>query len=230
MEFPRWQLHRGFWKQGIRENTMEAFRQAKETGCPMIELDVQCSRDQVLHVIHDSSLKRFFHINQKVSRTSSEDLSGLGIPTLIEVLESPDVPQFLNIEVKSKNWWAYSIAVTLLQTLKSHKKEKKVLISSFNPMVLYWVKKLAPHHPRALIVGDEKVLASRKFEWFMKLAEPRFLNCNYKLIDDEYCRELLLYFQVPLMVWTVNDHGKAQQYLARGAKSVISDLPPRQPN
>ena len=48
MDFPNWQLHRGFWQEGLRENTMEAFRQAKKLKCEMIELDVQLSSDQIL--------------------------------------------------------------------------------------------------------------------------------------------------------------------------------------
>ncbi len=227
MDFPKWQLHRGFWKEGIRENTMEAFRQAKLMECSMVELDVQRSRDGVLHVVHDWSLKRFFHVEQNVSQTKSEDLSGLNIPTLIEVLESDDVPKYLNIEVKSKGWWNYGISYELLKTLKDFNVNKKVLISSFNPMVLHWIKKLAPTVPRALIVGDPKVLRGRSFDWWMRLAEPHFINCHYKLIDDEYHRDLLLYYEKPLMVWTVNDHSKAQDYLRRGAASIISDLPPR---
>ncbi len=226
-DFPTWQLHRGFWRQGVRENTMEAFRQAKEMGCSMVEMDVRCSKDGILHVIHDDNLKRFFHVDQNVSRTTSDDLSGLNIPTLMEVLESPDVPRYLNIEIKSRSLWGKGIAFKVLQNLKDYNMDKKILLSSFNPMVIYWVKKMASHVARALIVSDEKLLSSKLFEAYLWLAEPHFINAHYRLLDDEFTRELLEYFDVPLMVWTVNEHEKAKGYLTRGVKSVISDLPPR---
>jgi glycerophosphoryl diester phosphodiesterase len=227
MEFPKWQLHRGYWKEGVRENTMEAFRQAKVNECEMIELDAQLSRDNVFHVFHDFSLKRFFHVDQKVKKTSSEDLSGLNIPTLQEVLESEDVPEYINIEIKSKSLIVQKEIKVLRELLIDHKGDKKVLLSSFNPMVVYLFNKWLPDTPRALIVGDKKVLMSRRFEYYVQWTNPDYINCHYSLIDDEEARDHLLYYEKPLMVWTVNEHEKARFYLTRGAKSIISDLPPR---
>lgn len=227
MDFPNWQLHRGFWKEGVRENTMEAFRQAKSNQCQMVELDIQLSRDGVFHVFHDFSLKRFFHVDQKIRRTSSDDLSGLNIPTLQEVLTSDEVPHFLNLEIKSKSLLVQKEIKTLRELLVDSKSDKKILISSFNPMVIYFAQKWLPQIPRALIVGEKKVLLSRRFEYYIQWTNPNYINCHYSLIDDEEAREHLLYYEKPLMVWTVNEHSKARFYLTRGAKSIISDLPPR---
>ena len=46
---------------------------------------------------------------------------------------------------------------------------------------------------------------------------------NYKLIDDEETRDLIIAQGLPVMVWTVNQNDKAQFYLKRGAVSIISD-------
>ncbi len=226
MKFPKWQLHRGFWREGIRENTLKAFEQAKAMGCLMVELDAQLSRDGHLHVFHDFSLKKFFHIKKNLRKVRSEDLTGLSIPRLEEILLSENIPEYLNIEIKTQSWLCYEEVRALLK-ISSSLSKKKVMVSSFHPMVLFWMKKLLPKIPRALIVGDEKRLKSRRFDWEIKLSEPHFINCSYKLVDDEESREFLLYYEKPLMIWTVNDHEKAQVYLARGAKSIISDLPPK---
>lgn len=227
LDFPTWQLHRGFWKEGIRENTLRAFEEAKKMHCEMVELDVHMSRDGVLHVYHDFDLDRIFHIKKKISRTGSEDLSGLNISKLEEVLKSENVPQYLNVEVKTQSFFAYKITKVLIKTLSQFQGAKKVLISSFHPLVVFWIRVLSPKTPRALIVGDKNKLMSRTFEWQVRWAKPHFINCHYSLIEDEETREFLLYFGKPLMVWTVNDPVEAEKYLKRGAKSIISDLPPR---
>ena len=49
--------HRGLHGNGVPENSMQAFRLAKEAGCG-IEFDVHLMADGNLAVIHDASLKR----------------------------------------------------------------------------------------------------------------------------------------------------------------------------
>lgn len=226
MDFPNWQLHRGYWKKGVRENTMAAFQQAFASQCEMVELDVQISKDGVPHVFHDFSLKKFFHVDQWVNKTSSEDLKGLNIPTLQEVLESGLVPDYLNIEIKSIDIVAYRIARKVCDVIMQTKHDKKILISSFNFMVLHWVYKIMPDTPRAIIVGDGKYLCSWRFKMAFDWAHADYINCHYKLIDEKTTRDRLISFEKPIMVWTVNDISKAQYYLERGARSIISDEPP----
>lgn len=227
MEYPHWQLHRGYWQEGLRENTLQAFSEANKLGCEMVELDVQISRDGVPHVFHDLDLKRFFHIDQSIKRTPSDDLSGLNIPTLKEVLINNQVPKSLNIEIKSIDLFCLSISKKVCQCLAEFGKNKQVLISSFNPMVLYWCSRFLPDTPRALIVHDSHRLMAKSFVWSMKLSNPQYINAHYALIDQEGTRERLLSFGKKLMVWTVNDYDKARFYLKRGASSIISDLPPK---
>ena len=223
MEFPSWQMHRGYWKKGVRENTMAAFQQAFAADAQMVEMDVQISRDGIPHVFHDYSLKKMFHVDQWVNKTSHEDLKSLNVPTLKEVLESELVPEYFNIEIKSIDFVSYRIARKVYETIISTKHSKKFLVSSFNPMVLHWFFKFDPDIPRALIVGDINYFMGWKFNWAMKLAKPDFINCHYKIIDEEESRARLIGYKKPVMVWTVNDWEKAQFYLTRGAKSVISD-------
>jgi glycerophosphoryl diester phosphodiesterase len=228
IDFPEWQLHRGYWQEGVRENTMEAFRQVKQKGCDMFECDVQLSRDGVPHVFHDFDLKRFFHVDQSVRATPSEDLQGLNVPTLEEVLTSSETPEFVNVEIKSIDFLARGVTLPILKVIGDHRENKTVLLSSFNPMCLFWAKRLLPQVPRALIVGSSRALLSWQFNVSVHLAEPDYINCSYRLIDRQDTRDRLLSFAKPVMVWTVNDPEKALFYLERGAISIISDiLPPK---
>ena len=226
MDFPLWQLHRGYWQEGIRENTMEAFRQAKAKGAQMVEMDIQISGDGVPHVFHDFDLKKFFHVDQKVNRTPSDDLEALNIPTLEEVLQSEDIPSCLNLEIKTIDFIAYGATRPIVDVIRQSDSNKTLLFSSFHPMALHWCSRLMPELPRALIVGSAKALMSWLFGLSVKLAAPNFINCRYGLIDEDLTRNRLLSFEKPIMVWTVNDYNKAAFYIERGARSIISDLAP----
>lgn len=224
--FPKWQLHRGYWQAGVRENTMDAFREAKKARCQMVEMDVQLSRDGVAHVFHDFTLKRFFHIDEPVKAQTSDDLEGLNIPRLEEVLLSDDVPEYLNIEIKTIDLWCLRIAKTICETIKEHGASKKILVSSFNPMCLFWAKQFLEDVPRALLIGDKPSLFDWKFKMSLFLSQPHFINARHTLVDDEESRSYLTSLGRPLMVWTVNEVSQAEHYLTHGAISVISDFLP----
>lgn len=226
MTFPKWQMHRGYWKSGVRENTMEAFEKAFEQGIDMVELDVQISSDGIPHVYHDWTLKRFFHIDKKITRLKSEELSGLNIPRLSEVLKSKRIPKAINIEIKSIDLFCLNLTRKVCKAIVNSKTPKKIMLSSFNPMVLYWARRFLPEITRAQIIGDPKALMASSFHVSLALGKPDYINCSYKLIDHKVTRERLMSFSKPLMIWTVNDPEKAKIYLQRGAKSIISDVLP----
>ena len=159
MHFPKLQLHRGYWKSGVRENTLQAFIAAKRLGVEMVELDVQLSKEKVPVVFHDLTLKRLFHIEDKVTQTSLEDLKTLSVPLLDQVLVSNEVPKNINIELKVKNLFCYNLVKQVMKSVNKYPK-KRILISSFNPICLFWTRLLSPRLPRALIVGDRSLVLS----------------------------------------------------------------------
>ena len=226
LNFPKWQVHRGYWKAGVRENTLQAFVTAKRLGAEMVEMDVQLCRENVPVVFHDLTLKRLFHIDEKVKKTKLEDLKALNIPLLVQVLKSDEVPEYLNIELKAKSFFCLNLVSAVLYVLKKNTK-KKILISSFNPMCLFWLGLLAPKIPRALIVSEAKLVLGWKWRVYLWLAVPHFLNVHFELIDNSKTRKRIIAWKRGVMVWTVNDWEKAQFYLERGAASVISDDLPK---
>ncbi len=223
IDFPNWQLHRGYWQNGVRENTLEAFIQARKAGAQMVELDVQLSKDGIVHVFHDYDLKKFFHIDKLLSKMSSQDLEVLNISTLEKVLKSDLVPEFLNIEIKSIDLFPLKLTKKVCEVIRECGENKKILVSSFNPMCLYWARVYLRETQRALIVGDRASLMDWKWSFSMKLAQPHYINAKYRLYEDEVCQKKLKSHKLPLMLWTVNDAPKAAQFLEEGVKSIISD-------
>lgn len=92
--------HRGFVSSGIHSNTIAAYRLAASKGADMIELDARMTKDGVLIVNHDATVKGYTENGVKVeyviSETNYEEISKLSlledrtsdnhIPTLSEAL------------------------------------------------------------------------------------------------------------------------------------------------
>ena len=94
------------------ENTLPAFRRAVDLGAPMIELDVQLTRDGHPVVIHDRTLDRTTSGRGAVRRRTLAEITkldagrwfspafaGARVPTLAEVLA--EVPIRINVELKA---------------------------------------------------------------------------------------------------------------------------------
>lgn len=181
--------HRGV-REGVRENTLEAFRRALEAGLDGVELDVQRSADGALVVYHD-----FWVPEGLLHRFTLAELRAMlpGLPTLEEVLELFDAyPEaILNVELKSVPGFYDGRAEALARVLASWPGRRRVLVSSFDPVALFVFREEAPGiplgylflgrdtarlgmelgvealHPRLDLVTPEKVAAWREAGYFV---------------------------------------------------------------
>ncbi|KAL6700638.1 PLC-like phosphodiesterase [Trichoderma pleuroticola] len=91
---PQTIAHRGF-KASFPENSMAAFRAAVEVGAHALETDVHLSKDGVVVLSHDPSLKRCFGVNLLIKDCTWSYLSSLRtvkephepLPRLVDLLE-----------------------------------------------------------------------------------------------------------------------------------------------
>lgn len=97
--------HRGAHNntQNLIENTLEAFRLAKESGCWGIEFDVRATADNILIVNHDSTLNRLWGHDVAIADLTFSQLRALepGVPSLAEVLAEFGGTMHLFIELKA---------------------------------------------------------------------------------------------------------------------------------
>ena len=101
--------------------------------------------------------------------------------------------------------------------------DKRVMISSFNPLCLFWVNLLAPSLPRALLLEKPKDILRPLFRLYKWISSPQYFNVHFSIVDDSRSRKALIAQKRLVNVWTVNDEQKARFYLERGAAGVISD-------
>jgi Glycerophosphoryl diester phosphodiesterase len=222
----KYQGHRGYWKGGKQENTMESFSAALERGHQMVELDVRLSKDQVPVLFHDDDLNRLAHRSEHVADLTAAELKQYAqAPSLEEVLGHSHWNLFFNIELKTDKAFDGTLEEKIAEVIQRTGTAKRILFSSFNPLAIYRLSKLLPQIPRALLVTDEDHERNKIYLRRMWLAP--FVNLNALHLDSQYVTpaDVARWKKrgVPVALWTVNDTAKANDYLKSGAISIISD-------
>ena len=140
----KYYAHRGFHgEEGIPENSMAAFKKAKELGYGM-ELDVQLTKDGVMVIHHDYDLKRTCGVNKKIQDLTYRELCRyrlMGtkerIPRFIEVLGEIDgkVPLLIELKMETCNRKLCKKVAKALDRYRG-----LYCIECFHPYALYWFK------------------------------------------------------------------------------------------
>lgn len=228
-QLPKWQVHRGYWVDGIQENTLEAFREAARRGHQMAELDVQLSKDGVPVVFHDDDLKRLGKRNEFVRDLTASELKAYALaPTLEEVLSDKSCVPFFNVEIKSRSARDQSTAIAVSEVVKRLNVQSRIIFSSFNPITLRVLWRHLPEVPRALLATDDtsdpdSAIYLRKL-WLGGLCHANMVNLDKKMITTSLMKRLEER-KIPVAAWTVNDKDAAEILLNKGVVSIISDRP-----
>lgn len=225
---PLYQVHRGYWREGLQENTLAAFREARKRGAEMVELDVQLSADQVPIVFHDDDISRFSSRKDLVNQLTAKELQELvNAPSLAEVLQDPEGPKYFNIEIKYSKFFSNGLEKCVAQVVTESNATSRVIFSSFNPAILRRLSNLLPEVPRALLVTNDKqdssgVIYLRQM-WFGGYARVHMVNLYHKMVNP-FLQRRLAERKIPIAVWTVNDDLRAEMLIKNhGVVSVISD-------
>lgn len=226
--WPLVQIHRGYLGGGkFTENTLPAFRAAKAAGHEMIELDIRLLKNGDLAVYHDEDLVRLNQKKLKLEDLSSTELKLFGINTLEEVLEDPEIPHWINIEIKEEKTEKRGLERRLTEILRSHRAENRVIVSSFNASVLGRMAELAPKIDRVHLIdgripGESEAQYLEKIDRQLLEAKTHIVSLYFDSFTDlvvKHLREKNIEF----MAWTVNDKNLAQHLLQLGAVGIITD-------
>ncbi|MBS1664776.1 MAG: glycerophosphodiester phosphodiesterase [Bacteroidetes bacterium] len=155
--------HRGLHSPTVPENSLAAFKAAMDNQYA-IELDVQVIADHEVVVFHDDNIQRMCGTSKPVDTLVRQDLgfcvlkSGAQnrqetIPLLTEVFRLIDgrVPILIEIKRQPQVKQANSY---ILNELKKY--QGAFAIQSFDPMILGWFAKHAPHIIRGQLSSNFK--------------------------------------------------------------------------
>jgi glycerophosphoryl diester phosphodiesterase len=147
--------HRGFGRgtvDGLRENSLPAFRQALRLGARWLEVDVRRDGDDELFVLHFPALDdgRFL-----VDLTSAQ-VRAAGVLALEELLAEvpPAVGVILDVKTSLEDALRPPARTTtglLLPVIERERARRPLLVTSFDPAGLLLVGELAPGVARGLL-------------------------------------------------------------------------------
>jgi glycerophosphoryl diester phosphodiesterase len=237
MRYPLIIAHRGS-SADAPENTMAAFERAMREHADGIELDVwKCASGEIV-VTHDRNLKRITGVEGDVERMTLTELRRLDfgsfkdkefrfekIPTLAETLDLVKNIPLINIEIKGKNIRGNGIEVRVIDEIRRFKVFDRSVISSFNPAVLYRVKRIASDVRIGLIFYEGSSLPMRR-AWFARWLKPYSLHPSLTLLNGPWVKRARKKNQ-KVIAWTVNHIHDLEACLRSEVDGIITDSPAR---
>ncbi|KTF03585.1 Glycerophosphoryl diester phosphodiesterase [Trueperella bernardiae] len=229
--------HRGL--SGLApENTMAAFKAAADRGLTWLETDVDILGDGTPILIHDTALDRTTNRSGSYYGLAKADLAEVDagswfspefarepIPTLRELVDFMNGTGInANIELKSNEAGAQMSHLLVDNVLAELDRldGPKLIISSFNHLLLREVKTKAPH----LSIGALFVRENLWPDWrsVLELLEADHIHPDSRGLT----REMVRAFRdagYGVNVWTVNSPARANELFNWGVTGVFSDVP-----
>ncbi len=218
------------------ENTLAAFEAALEMEADGVELDVMLSKDGEVVVIHDYEVDRTTDGHGRVKDMTlaelkaldagswfGEEFAGQRIPTLQEAIDLVARRGLINIELKTESLGTDGLEAKVAQIIKDNDLYDRVIVSSFNPIAIWRIKRIEGLIGTALLYGDEVPFYLRR-PWLAPLIRADALHAKHTVITEEYMRWAKRKgYRVNTR--TVNDPQEMRRLLDLGVDGIITDVP-----
>ena len=212
--------HRGA-STAAAENTLPAFRLARELGADWVELDARLSADGVVVVHHDAHLSD----GRMVADISSENLPEY-VPSLAEALEECD-GMGVNIEIKNlpgdPDYDADHAVVDAVAGLaQAYLGPERTLVSSFNMDSVDRLHRVDPSLPCAWLffeMTDPAAVVERAVAHEMAAIHPFDRLVDRALVTRAHDAGLAV------NVWTVDDPERMVELIDFGVDGICTNVP-----
>ncbi len=241
--------HRGA-RARFPENTIPAFEYAIAAGVDVLELDMAVTKDNVIVVSHDPILEAPVCTGPRPSAVIREltlaevkqwdcgamrnpkfpdqkPVPGTRIPTLDEVLSLATRGKFeFNIETKifrDKPQYTpgpQEFAQMVLDQVRKHRLEDRVILQSFDFRTLLAMKALAPQIRLAALTEDD----ARVFPLIAKEAGASIISPHYSLVTPAKTKAAHA-AGLQVVPWTANTPAEWERLTNAGVDAIISDDP-----
>ena len=206
---------------------MRAFELAKTAGADGLEFDVRLDGDGNVIVFHDQTLERMLHRPTRLDEMSAAEratvrIDGEPIPLLSEVLDTYELE--LDIEIKADRIGRTGALVeAVAKLIAEHRRNDRVMVSSFDPFTLLQVHRRLPDIALAYIFHGEQALPLRRGwvgRWIgASLVHPQITLCTEARIKAWHTAGL------PINAWTVDDDDELRRLYALGVDGVFANDP-----
>tara|TARA_B100001175_G_scaffold316704_1_gene331328 strand:- start:3856 stop:4647 length:792 start_codon:yes stop_codon:yes gene_type:complete len=221
--------HRGY-KKVYPENTMGAFKRSVELDFEWIELDIIATKDNVIICSHNFDLEQETNGTGDIDKFNYIDLSYLTtgiyrsnlnkekLPKLVDVINKLPKSINFNIEIKAPKIFDFKTARALKKIfikLPTH----RILISSFNPFVLFYFKIFYPKIRTAFLYQNIEYL------WIINWLHPTYLHPRADLVVDSLINDCKGK-NLDINVWTVNNKAAVEWCINKNLNGIITDRGP----
>lgn len=220
--------HRGY-SAVAPENTIPAFQAAIDSKCQYAELDVQQTRDGVVVLTHDTSLKRCTGEDVNVYDITyeelceldagsffSEEYAGTRIPTLDEVIKFCKGKIKLNIEIKN-NGHSPELEKETVRIIQENDFVRDCVVTSISYDSLVKVKECDPEVKTGYILA-------MGVGWYYDLPDVDFFSIETSFVTPGMMREIHARGK-EVHAWTVDRSSDARKMLSMGVDNIITGDP-----
>lgn len=220
--------HRGGAKKAP-ENTLSSLAYAKEQLADYAEIDVQETKEGVVVLLHDSSLKRTTGLNKDVwelnyfqiqeldaGKKFGDEFEGERIPTLQQAIDFCGDELQLNVEIKY-NGENQDIVQKVVKIFEKNDIVETAILSSMNYNFLQEAKKLNPDIRTSYVMG-------MTYGSLVELKYADYVSIRSSYIDKDLVQEVHRLGK-SIHAWTVNTRYGMERMRYYGIDNLITDDP-----
>jgi glycerophosphoryl diester phosphodiesterase len=237
--------HRGFGDYGP-DNSLYAVEHALEANMDGADLVAQLTSDGELVIFHDLSVDRLTSGSGMVGEKTLKEMLALDLgPEYKAALTGAYVGRFedfvravnrrgaIVVELRVPGPAPTGIEQRAVKIIRKYDAHLSVVLSSYNPLVLYRVKQIDPLVRTAFIFTDTEEGDAADLPWalrqeFVRRAIRKFVRYDMLSINhqvDEAVIDRLIAKGWPAFLWTPDTEAEIQRALAKRPYGVISDQP-----
>ncbi|MBN2369852.1 MAG: hypothetical protein JXO72_05145 [Vicinamibacteria bacterium] len=232
--------HRGF-SGAAPENTLAAIREAIAAGADRVEFDVHLTADGEPVVIHDSKLDRTTDGKGPVAAHTLAEVRTLDagawfaaryrgerVPTLEEALVECRGRILVNVEIKSEAVRPgfldlAGIEAKVVDAIRAHNLASSAVVSSFQPIALKRVRRLAPEI-EVQSLWNEEIENALSPAQVCGAVGARAFNCSEKQATPERIAAAHAAGLV-VNIYTIDEPKAMRDLVRRGADGIITNRP-----
>ena len=236
----------GLWP----ENTMYGFERAVDLGVDMLETEIHSTADNILVLMHDSTVDRTTNGSGPIRAFTLEELktldagynwtsdggqtfpfrgSGITVPTLEEVFTALPTAR-INIDIKQEK---PSLVEPLCKTIRTFDMTDKVMVASFNSKVLKAFRRVCPEVTTSAGTGEVAFFFMVNMVFLGALYRPACqafqvpeYSSGIRVLTKRFV-ETAHGLNLAVHVWTINEVTDMKRLLALGVDGIVTDYPDR---